>query len=90
MHSAGGVEANGLFRTTSGDPRWGKMFAFKAGSCAMAIVFQETNLMRRHESAPATWAAIGINSIHAAVYTGASIHNFKLANDLRSQPGRPR
>ncbi|MEO8026901.1 MAG: hypothetical protein ABI823_10520 [Bryobacteraceae bacterium] len=90
VHAAGGVETNGLFRSPGGEPNWGRIIGFKMGACAAGIVLQETSLIRRRETATSAWTAIGVNSIHSAIYSATTIHNFRLAGQLRSQPGTPR
>jgi hypothetical protein len=74
----GALEANPLFADAQGAPRWGRIVAFKAGTCAGSFVVEQIAARRGRSD----WYWTAINTAAAGAFTGAAIHNMSLRGRL--------
>lgn len=82
----GAQEANPLFSNGRGDARWGRMVGVKVGMCAGMAVGQEL-LDRNRRSATADYAWSGVNVALAIRNAGASLHNRRVAGEMKRPAG---
>jgi len=81
----GAVESNPLLANQQGAPRWGRIIALKAGTCAGTFVAE--TVLTRHRDSDWYWSAT--NAGIAASFAGAAIHNIRVSDRLAKDNQRP-
>jgi hypothetical protein len=81
----GAVEGNPFLSNEQGTPRWGRIIALKAGTCASTFVAQ--TVLTRHGGSDWYWNVA--NTGIAAAYAGAAIHNIHVSDRLAKDNQRP-
>lgn len=84
----GAQEGNAFFANGRGEPRWGRMIGVKVGLCAGMFVGQEM-MDRKRTSAGTDYAWSSVNTALAIRNSVASLHNMRVANQVRRQPAGP-
>ena len=84
----GAQEGNALFANGRGEPRWGRMIGVKVGLCAGMFVGQEV-MDRNRRSAGTDYAWSGVNAALTIRNSVASLHNLRVASQVRRQPAGP-
>jgi hypothetical protein len=81
----GAAEGNPLLGNEQGAPRWGRIIALKAGTCATTFVVQ--SVTTRHGGADWYWSTANVGI--AAAFSAAAIHNIQVSDRLAKDNQRP-